>query len=285
MTIPAVHASFSQRSLRRFCFWWVGWYRTFRYISVLQELHIATVILCEAMRWRRPLAFMHCCFYVVWAGGFAMGLADGLGLPWHPDEAALCAPRIPDFLTIGVISGCALICAGVYAVVVWQSRKRMPGSVQRHTLRFAGLYPVNFCLTYFASLAANADLDLMENHVFWVVAISLEFSSGFLNAVFYALSSRYGVELARGSSMGRGQSGLVDGSSFHAAFGEPEVVEVESLWEAAITDEPKRHRSLSQDSNQHFRGQHDAYQGSSLVGMRTAPGRGLQSFGGLMVSR
>mmetsp|Transcript_5452 Transcript_5452/g.13024 ORF Transcript_5452/g.13024 Transcript_5452/m.13024 type:complete len:355 (+) Transcript_5452:54-1118(+) len=169
-------------------------FRTFRFISVLQEMHIASTTLLQAWHHQRALP---CCVQMiplVWILGGALGAVDGVLVKWEYDRQTHCKPQHIDSISVAAIGSCATLCAVAYVVTMVQAARRAPMSVQRRFLRRASVFCLNFLATYTLMLACYTNMTWMENDMLWTIAQVLEYLNGFFNTLTYALQARSGSQ-------------------------------------------------------------------------------------------
>lgn len=214
---------------------------SFRFVSVLQEVHIACYFVLQAFKFEDCLLGSSKLWIVIaWIAGITFGVGDLLLSPWHLDtKSGSCKQSGHSYvsavvLLLGFVANCV-----AYGVVIFRSSQRAPKSVLRRALRRAAMYPLNFLLTYSLLLAAYLDSDLWDVDGFIAFAWVLESCNGLLNALIYACQGRYSVALSAEEATGRYVGALAGASSTKAVnrslvaeLGSAEVIEV--LWESGL---------------------------------------------------
>lgn len=193
------------------------WFRSFRFISLLQEMHIAAAFLYQACRWS---TIMHCCkagVPLIWILGFCLGAIDYVAAPVeYNEELEICEmPEVDAGVNLDYLTFCvwflslAVSCAS-YVSLALRSCSRSPSSVQRSALRRVGVYQLNFTLTNCLPLVALFNTALWTDVCYMTVAVGLQFCSGFFNALTYAMTAQFASVLRKDQAdtrLARGRQG------------------------------------------------------------------------------
>lgn len=186
------------------CRFYFLWFRSFRFISLLQEMHIAAAFLYQACRWS-PI--MQCCKIgvpLIWVLGFCLGAIDLVAAPVeYSDELQLCEMTQPDeganldYLTFGMLFLSLVVSCASYVSLALRSCSRSPSSVQRSALKRVGVYQLNFVLTNSLPLVALFHTALWTDVCYMSLAVGLQSCSGFFNALTYAMTAQFSTVLRK----------------------------------------------------------------------------------------
>jgi len=204
-----------------------------RFVSILQELHIAVVWLFQSCRVSHRVVHTRRWIPAIWVLGCALGVADIIDTQWRFQRTlGVCISDQRDELTVIVTAAVAVASLVTYGAMVLRAVCSAPGSVQRRLLCRATLYPVNFLLTYCLMLKVYTAPE-KASLTLWGWATVLQMGNGFYNTVTYALNSRYARGLLQGTSPKDKEMRV--GISYDVMFERsPDVVSVARIGRAAI---------------------------------------------------
>mmetsp|Transcript_97462 Transcript_97462/g.260118 ORF Transcript_97462/g.260118 Transcript_97462/m.260118 type:complete len:346 (+) Transcript_97462:23-1060(+) len=174
------------------CFVWELWLHVFRYVSVLQQLHIAVILVCQAQRYTTVLNVLGASvFMLVWPFGIILGVADLFLTPWWYERGNTCRPEGPGYMSVSVMLLVAASSVVAYISASIRAFRHSPGSVARQVFRRAAMYPVIFLVSYGLVTVGYLNPRLVGNTWFWNVANLLEFANGLLNVLLYGSQNKY----------------------------------------------------------------------------------------------
>lgn len=178
-----------------FCDVSLFWIHGFRFVSVLQEVHIALFWTFQAYKQPMSMTLSSAWVALNWFFGLLIGLLGESLEPWtFSARASSCVPAIGhDYSSVVVLATSCMFCCLTYLLVVTRSYHRAPRSVLSRAIRRSAIYPANFLLSYFLMVVMYLQPSLFNNFAFVVVAETLQCSNGLLNAVAYACQGRYSV--------------------------------------------------------------------------------------------
>lgn len=184
----------------------MGWCHAFRFVSVLQEVHVAVYFVLQGYRIKGDMRRSRCIVACCWTAGMTMGILDVFWdqWQWDPNEHwCTLVGRGPghSYLSVVVLMFCFLASFVCYILVLVRSCKpEIPGSVMHRALRRTAIYPMNFWVSYFLTLFIYIDQTVWDHPVDAPVIIWAFFllgCNGLLNSVAYACQGRYAVTMVR----------------------------------------------------------------------------------------
>lgn len=216
--------------------------RTARFLSVLQQLHIALTFLAQAMRWVWALPLLNRAIPGVWLGGFALGVLDYTLSAWSFDiELNTCVEHNDkaDLVSVCSISLCAAISILSFACTLqrYASSASGPISVRRKNYKRAAVYPAITVISYSGVIGGYMDTQLFSTPAwYWPVASILQASNGILNTLTFYSQSRYAsrhdspfVQPGQLSAQHDARGGSADFASWHVDFGGVDVIDIRTV--------------------------------------------------------
>lgn len=210
-----------------FCSVIMGWNHSFRFVSALQEMHMACHFLLQAYRWRPSLLASVRRITVAWVLGTLLSSIDIYADTWsYNAKSGWCLSEGKDYISICVHLACFVASCLSYCGVTVRSCQRAPGSVMRRALRRAAVYPLNFVASYAGLVLLYVFPDLWDNDNLTAVAVTLLSCNGLMNALTYMCQIRYAAKSPIHDD-GKAQSHDTERLSFVVEIGDAEVIEYE----------------------------------------------------------
>lgn len=212
--------------------------RTFRFISVLQETHIALVFFAQGLKLLRLLPALNRCIPYIWILGLLIGALTPIHMRdyWDPEYHRCDFRCRKDFESIVVISACLFISCLATLAVLFRSA-RVPCSVARRNFHRAAWYPLVTLLSYTLLIVVYIDTGLIRNPSpsVWFLAGLLEMSNGGMNALMFSIQfhsiakeSTSGFDAHGGPTRQPHNRKLRDlGVALSVDFGNNEVVDIQ----------------------------------------------------------
>jgi len=190
------HVGHSLVQNSHYCKWSYTFFCTARFITLNQEMHIATTFLVQPFRMTKTLRALSSGLPVVWVLGIVLGIADAAAFPWSLDSKTdniICNSDTNDYLsatwlTIAVV----LWLTSSFLTCLWSSKESVPGSVKRKALRRASSYPLVALVSYLLVIVEyySGNESLIGSRLYIQATCLLEVSNGFLVVFVYAFQKR-----------------------------------------------------------------------------------------------
>mmetsp|Transcript_2359 Transcript_2359/g.5660 ORF Transcript_2359/g.5660 Transcript_2359/m.5660 type:complete len:313 (+) Transcript_2359:1-939(+) len=240
-TFPTVNQALPLSFKRPYCQSAFFFFRGFRLISVLQELHLAVTFTAQCFRATQAIAALEWGIAGAWGLGSVLAILNAILIPWVPDDdESYCVPEnntLPS-IDVAVLVTAATVCCGAYLVALWFAARRAPGTVQRKVFNRTALFPLNFLVTYMLIIVAYTQDWVGTEFYKW--AMLLEFLNGFSNTFTYWYTSRYAKQHEVLARVADEDSAFLGVMSFCLMFDRgPDVVIMpksgrEALWQSEM---------------------------------------------------
>lgn len=209
-------------------------FRPARFVSALQETHMALTFLAQVVRATKVLHCLNRGIPVLWILGLVLGVVDAVLYPFHLDEHNICAQsgtgRI-EVISICIIGSCVLtsVLASV-ATMVKASASFTTLAVQRRFFKRAVWYPCISVISYAPILIVYSFPALQLTRHF-PAAVVFELCNGAMNAGMFCFQSHYASRLGGEGDASEGDTARISDdiqfiTTFHVGFGGVDVVEL-----------------------------------------------------------